>query len=96
MFLCLRGRIQSGVAHSLGTFSPLELGGAKVQFLAAWIAASAKYLLGPGASNAALVTLPEAFYVDFYADAHFALDGFEGFLRDVWHCFVRDLAARRC
>lgn len=46
--------------HSLGTFSPLELGGANVQFLAAWIAASAKYLLGPGASNTALVTLPEA------------------------------------
>ena len=47
-------------SHSLGTLSPLELGGAKVQFLAAWIAASAKYLLGPGASNAALVTFPEA------------------------------------
>ncbi len=52
-------------SHSLGTFSPLELGGAKVQFLAAWIAASAKYLLGPGASNAALVTLPEASTLTF-------------------------------
>ena len=47
-------------SHSLGTFPPLELGGAKVQFFEAWIAASAKYLLGPGASNAAFVTFPEA------------------------------------
>ena len=52
-------------SHSLGTFSPLELGGAKVQFLAAWIAASAKYLLGPGASNAASVTFPEASTLTF-------------------------------
>ena len=46
-------------SHWLATFSPFALAGANVQFFAARIAASAKYLLGPGASNAASVTLPE-------------------------------------
>lgn len=46
-------------SHWLATLLPFALAGANVQFFAARRAASAKYLLGPGASNDASATLPE-------------------------------------
>ena len=49
--LVVEGSNSKRRSHSLETLALLDLGGVKVQFLAAWRAASAKYLLGPGASK---------------------------------------------
>ena len=89
------GSISNRSTHSLGTLWPSIFAGVKSHSFAASSVRSAKYWLGPGASNAASVTRPDSSTWTFTLTPDFSANRVARLLRSVRQKLLHDFSAHQ-